>query len=76
MQRAIRRQVRPARGDNSVSYSLLRTERGLKGLLSRGALTEEVTVAGALSLVARSVQLVACSLSLVACRLSLVACSL
>jgi hypothetical protein len=33
-------QVRPARGDNAVSYSLLRTEVGLRGLLERGALTE------------------------------------
>ncbi len=32
-------QVRPARGDHAVSYSLLRTERGLRGLLERGALT-------------------------------------
>jgi len=33
-------QVRPARGDNAVSYSLLRTERGLRGLLERRALTD------------------------------------
>lgn len=34
-------QVRPARGDKGVSYSALRTERGLKGLLSRHALTQQ-----------------------------------
>ena len=32
-------QVRPARGDHAVSYSLLRTERGLRGLVERGVLT-------------------------------------
>jgi len=32
-------QVRPARGDNAVSYSLLRTERGLQALQERSALT-------------------------------------
>jgi len=32
-------QVRPARGDKGVSFSVLRTEIGLNGLLSRGALT-------------------------------------
>ena len=34
-------QVRPARGDHAVSYSLLRTERGLRGLRERGAITDE-----------------------------------
>ena len=33
-------QVRPARGDEGVSFSVLRTERGLKGLLSREVITE------------------------------------
>jgi len=32
-------QVRPARGDNACSYSMLRTERGLRALLKRQALT-------------------------------------
>ena len=34
-------QVRPARGDKGVSYSALRTERGLRALLSRHALTQQ-----------------------------------
>jgi len=33
-------QVRPARGDRGVSFSVLRTERGLKGLLEKGLITE------------------------------------
>lgn len=34
-------QVRPARGDAGVSFSVLRTELGLQGLVGRGALTED-----------------------------------
>jgi len=34
-------QVRPARGDLGVSVSVLRTERGLKALLARDALTKQ-----------------------------------
>ena len=37
----IREEVRPARGDNAVSYAVLRTERGLNRLLERGALTPD-----------------------------------
>ena len=33
-------QVRPARGDKGVSFSVLRTELGLKALLKRKALTQ------------------------------------
>jgi len=33
-------QVRPARGDKGVSFSVLRTERGLRELSQRGALTK------------------------------------
>jgi len=33
-------QVRPARGDSGVSFSVLRTERGLAALLERNALTK------------------------------------
>lgn len=34
-------QVRPARGDKGVSFSVLRTERGLRGLSRQGAITEQ-----------------------------------